>query len=62
MIEDGGGGGYSFLACLDTLTIGHMSHPRRSPVPTPHGDTYSIGVGGGEGALKYLYFLSPVYR
>ena len=34
----GGGGGYSFDACLSHLTTGHVSLSRRSTVPTPNRD------------------------
>ena len=46
-VEDGsggtlGGGGYSFVACLDHLTFDHASLSRRSTVPTPNRDTSNI--------------------
>ena len=49
-----GGGAYSFVACLDNLTIGHASHfSRRSTVPTPNRDT---SRGGG-----CLFYSSTIY-
>ena len=38
----GGGGAYSFVACLSHLTIGHASLSRRSTAPTPNRDTSNI--------------------
>ena len=38
----GGGGGYSFFACLSHLTIDHASLSRRSTVPTPNRDTSNV--------------------
>ena len=42
--REGGGGGraYSFVACLNHLTIDHASLSRRSTVPTPDRDTSNI--------------------
>ena len=39
---EGGGGAYSFVACLSNLTIDHASLSRRSTVPTPNRDTSNI--------------------
>ena len=38
----GGGGAYSFVACLSHLTIDDASLLRRSTVPTPNRDTSNI--------------------
>ena len=44
MEDYGGGGVYSFVACLGHLTIDHASLLRRSTVPSPNGDTSDIGA------------------
>ena len=64
----GGGGAYSFVACLSHLTIDHASLPRRIIVPTPNRDTSNVWAfitffhtGRGRGGVRnhsrlFLYF------
>ena len=42
MESGGGGGAYSFVACLSHLTIDHASLSIRSTVPTPNRDTSNM--------------------
>ena len=47
--EGGGGGAYSFLACLSNLTIDHTPLWRRSTVPTP-----SRGTSNNSALITFL--------
>ena len=49
VMMEGWGDGYSFIAPLDKSTIGQEPPLSRGPVPTPHGNTYNIWVGGKMG-------------
>ena len=40
----GGGGAYSYVACLSRLTIDHASFSRRRTVPTPDRDTSNVSA------------------
>ena len=41
-LQDGGGGVYSFVACVRHWIIDHASLSRRSTVPTPNRETSNI--------------------